>query len=126
MKERKKVLIADDDRTIHDLLTQALGADQFDIIHAYDGEETLERAEDELPDLIVLDTMMPFVDGRDVCKKLKSHSETDHMKIVMLSAKAEQHDRITGFQLGADDYIAKPASVHYVTRRITNLLEKQG
>jgi len=126
MKERKKVLIADDDRTIHDLLTQALGTDQFDIIHAYDGEETLECAEDELPDLIVLDTMMPLVDGRDVCKKLKRDPETEHMTIVMLSAKAEQHDRILGFQLGADDYIAKPASVHYVTRRITNLLEKQG
>ena len=124
MKEKKKILIADDDKSIHDLLTEALRTDEYDIIHAYDGKETLQRAEEELPDLVVLDIMMPITDGRDVCKQLKSNPETVYMKIIMLSAKADQHDRILGFQLGADDYITKPTSIYYITRKITNLLEK--
>jgi DNA-binding response OmpR family regulator len=126
MTEKKKILIADDDESIHDLLTEALRTEDYEIIHAYDGQETLERAVEELPDLVVLDTMMPMRDGRDICKELKSNPETVHMKIVMLSAKADQQDRILGFELGADDYITKPSSIHYITRTVTNLLEKQG
>ncbi len=124
MKERKKLLIADNDKTIHDLLSQVLGTDKFDIIHAYDGKETLQRAKDELPDLVVLETMLPVTDGRDVCKQLKSDPDTNHMKIVILSERNEQHDRILGFQLGADDYIGKSTSIDYITRRITRLLAK--
>jgi two-component system phosphate regulon response regulator PhoB len=126
MKEKKKILIADDDDSIHQLLTEALRTEKYDIIHAYDGKETLQLAEEDLPDLIVLDIMMPLSDGRDICKQLKSNPETGHVKILVLSGKGEQHDRILGFQLGADDYIAKPASIQYITRKITNLLEKQG
>ncbi len=122
MKEKKKILIADDDKNIHNLLDEALRTDKFDLIHAYDGNETLQRAKDELPDLVVLDTMLPGTDGRDVCKQLKSDPDTNHMKIVILSERNEQHDRILGFQLGADDYITKPTSIHYVVRKITNLL----
>jgi DNA-binding response OmpR family regulator len=125
MKARKKVLIADDDGRIHDLLNQVLRGDMFDIIHAYDGQETLEVAEDELPDLIVLDIMMPLIDGRDICRQLKRDPETECMKVMMLSGRDEQHDRILGLQLGADDYVAKPASVHYVARRIRHLLQEQ-
>jgi DNA-binding response OmpR family regulator len=124
MKEKKKILIADDDNGIHDLLTEAFRTDQYDIIHAYDGKETLQRAEEDLPDLVVLDIMMPLSDGRDICKQLKSNPETGHMKILVLSAKGEQQDRILGLQLGADDYIPKPTSIHYITRKINNLLEK--
>jgi DNA-binding response OmpR family regulator len=126
MKEKKKILIADDDKSIHDLLTEALRTDEYDIIHAYDGKETLQRAKDELPDLVVLDTMLPVTDGRDVCKQLKSDPDTNHMKIVILSERNEQHDRILGFQLGADDYIGKSTSVNYISRRITKLLAKEG
>lgn len=125
MEEKKKILIADDEDSIHDLLTEALRTHKYDIIHAYDGEETLQRAEEDRPDLIVLDIMMPLSDGRDVCKALKSNPGTDHMKILVLSGKAEQHDRILCFQLGADDYISKPAAMDYITRKITHMLEKQ-
>ena len=125
MKEKKKILIADDDSSIHDLLTEALRTEKFDITHAYDGKETLQRAEEDPPDLVVLDIMMPLSDGRDVCKELKRNPGTDHTKILVLSGKADQHDRILCFQLGADDYITKPAPIDYITRKITNLLEKQ-
>ena len=128
MQETKKILIADDDNSIHDLLAEALHrhSDKYDIIHAYDGKETLQRAEEDLPDLVVLDIMMPLSDGRDVCKRLKSNPETSHTKILVLSGKGEQHDRILVLQLGADDYIPKPASIGYITRKISHLLEKQG
>ena len=123
-ERKKKILIADDDSSIHDLLTEALRTEKYDIIHAYNGKETLQHAEEELPDLVILDIMMPFSDGRDICKQLKSSPETSHMKILVLSGKGEQHDRILGLELGADDYIPKPASIHYITRKIASLLEK--
>ncbi len=124
MQAKKKILIADDEDSIHDLLTQALRKDKYDIIHAFDGQETLQRAEEELPDLVVLDIMMPLLDGRDICKELKKNPETVHTKILVLSGRCDQPDRILCFQLGADDYISKPAPIHYITRAITNLLEK--
>jgi CheY-like chemotaxis protein len=69
-----------------------LSADEFDIIHAYEGKETLKLAEKQLPDLIVLDILMPLMDGRDICKKLKNDPETRNINIVMLTGKTEQHD----------------------------------
>jgi DNA-binding response OmpR family regulator len=123
MKRKKKLLIADDVQEIHDLLIIYLSADEFDIIHAFDGKETLELAKEQLPDLIVLDILMPLMDGRDICKKLKSHPETKNIKILMLTGKNEQHDRILGLELGADDYITKPCSISYLSRRIKALLE---
>jgi DNA-binding response OmpR family regulator len=128
MEKKKKLLVADDNKGIHDVISKSLSAmsgDAFDVLHAYDGNETLKLAQEELPDLIVLDIMMPHVDGRDICKKLKSAPETKHIKIVMVTGKGEQHDRVLGLQLGADDYIAKPFSMHYLARRIKRLLEKE-
>ncbi|NVL90630.1 MAG: response regulator [Desulfobacterales bacterium] len=123
MGRKNKILIADDNERIHGLLTNFLSADQFDIIHAYDGKETLRLAEEELPDLIILDIMMPIIDGRDICKKLKSEPETKNIKIIMLTGKVEQHDRLVGFELGADEYIPKPCSIDYLARKITALLK---
>ena len=123
MEIKKKLLIADDVEHIHNLLAMHLSADEIDIIHAYDGKETLELAEEQLPDLIVLDILMPLVDGRDICKKLKNHPETKNIKILILTGKNEQHDRIVGLELGADDYITKPCSMSYLARRIKALLE---
>ena len=120
MERKKKVLIADDEKYIHDLLTKFLSVDEFDLIHAYDGKETLKLAEQQLPALIVLDVMMPLVDGRDICKKLKNDPKTKNIKIIMLTAKDEQHDRIVGLELGADDYITKPCSISYLASTIKN------
>ncbi|MDY6953892.1 MAG: response regulator [Thermodesulfobacteriota bacterium] len=128
MVTRKKLLIADDKEGIHDVISQSLstmtGYD-FDIIHAYDGEEALKLAQEELPDLILLDIMMPLVDGRDICRRLKSAPETKGTKIVMVTGKGEQHDRVLGLELGADDYITKPFSIGYLDRTVRRLLKKE-
>ncbi len=123
MEKKNKVLIADDNERIHSLITDSLSSDQFDIIHAYDGKETLRLVEEQLPDLIILDIMMPLIDGRDICKKLKSEPVTKNIKIIMLTGKVEQHDRLVGFELGADEYIPKPCSIDYLGRKIKALLE---
>ena len=126
MERKTQILIADDEKYLHDLLVKVLSADEFDILHAYDGIETLRLAEEQLPDLIVLDVMMPAMDGRDICKKLKNNPETKDMKIIMLTAKDQQHDRILGLQLGADDYISKPCSMNYLARRIKIASDRNG
>ena len=124
MERKKKLLIADDEKYIHDLLAKFLSVDEFDIIHAYDGKETLKLAEEHLPDLILLDIMMPLMDGRDICKKLRNDPEKKKVKIIMLTAKDEQYDRILGFELGADDYITKPCSMSYLARRIKKVCNR--
>jgi DNA-binding response OmpR family regulator len=124
MERKKKILVADDDPHVHGLVTHILSSDEFEIIHAYDGQETLECVYDELPDLIVLDIVMPLKDGRDICQELKKNSETRDIKILMLSAKAQQSDRMLGFELGADDYITKPFSPSYLSTKIKRMLEK--
>ena len=126
MERKKKLLIADDEKYLHDLLTKVLSGDDFDILHAYDGKETLRLAQEQLPDLILLDVMMPAMDGRDICKKLKNDPETKRIKIIMLTAKDQQHDRILGLQLGADDYIPKPCSMNYLVRRIRMACDRSG
>jgi DNA-binding response OmpR family regulator len=128
MKTKEKLLIADDKQGIHDVISKSLAVlcdDRYDIIHAYDGRETLRLAREELPDLILLDILMPHVDGRDICKELKNNPETKNIKIIMVTGKGEQHDRVLGLQLGADDYITKPFSINYLARRIERLLEKE-
>ena len=126
MERKAKILLGDDEKYLHDLVAKALSADEFDILHAYDGKETLRLAEEQLPDLIVLDVMMPAMDGRDICKKLKNNPETKDVKIIMLTAKDQQHDRILGLQLGADDYIPKPCSMSYLVRRIKMACGRNG
>ena len=125
MGKKKKILIADDETYVHEVLTAVLSSNEFDIIHAHDGQETLERVNNEQPDLVVLDIMMPIKDGRDICRDLKKNPRTKEIKILMLSGKNEQIDRIVGFESGADDYIAKPFSSSHVARRIKRMLEKE-
>ncbi len=125
MEKKKKILIADDDTYVHEVLTAVLSSNEFDIIHAYDGQETVERVDNEQPNLIVLDIMMPIKDGRDVCRDLKKNPRTKDIKILMLSGKDEQLDRIVGFESGADDYIAKPFSPSHVARKIKKMFEKE-
>ncbi len=125
MKEKKKLLIADDNESIHDILRRVFSSDEYDIVHAYDGEEALKLAEEQQPNLILLDVLMPRVDGRDVCRKLRNNPKTRDIKIIMMTAKGAQHDRILGLQLGADDYIPKPFSVHYLYRTAARLLDKE-
>ena len=125
MEQKKKILVADDDTHVHEMLSVVLSPEQFEIIHAYDGQETIERVYDELPDLVVLDIMMPIKDGRDICRDLKKDPKTKDIKILMLSAKGEQFDRVLGLEVGADDYEAKPFSPEYLARKIKRMCAKE-
>jgi len=125
MLSRKKILIADDDFYVHELLTHVLYTSEFEIIHAYDGTETLESVASDKPDLIVLDIIMPRGDGRDICRDLRSYPHTKNILILMLSAKAEQYERVHGLEVGADDYIVKPFSPIHVLHQIRRMFAKQ-
>nr|MBF0221390.1 response regulator [Desulfobulbaceae bacterium] len=116
-----KILIADDDKTIHISFTKPLVNKGHEVLNAYDGEEAYEKAKAEMPDLILLDVTMPGMDGRDVCKKLKQSVDTKKITIVMLTAKDQQFDRQVGFEVGADDYIVKPCSVAFIERVLNKM-----
>ena len=119
-----KILIADDDIQVHELLATALAPDEFVLIHAYDGQETLKCIVEDRPDLVILDILMPGKDGRDICRDLKQDLTTKNIKILMLSGKDEQFDRIVGLELGADDYITKPCSPFYLVSKIKKMLAR--
>ena len=118
--EKKKLLIADDDETLHRLYGDSF-SDEFEVLHALDGADTLMLAVQHLPDIILLDITMPLLDGRTICRKIKGNPLTKDIKIVMVTGKGEQHDRLLGFEVGADDYVEKPATLSYITRVIRKL-----
>lgn len=119
-----KVLIADDDRTAHIKFKKILVESGFEVSHAYDGGEALAKAQEEQPDVLLLDISMPLMDGRDVCKKLKGRPENADMVIIMVTGKDQQYDRMLGYELGADDYVTKPCTPHYLKRTIEKILRK--
>ena len=111
----KKILIVDDEKNIVDILKFNLKKDGFDTIEAYDGEQALNLALSQKPDLILLDIMLPKMDGFTVCRKLRQTMETP---IIMLTAKEEEVDKVLGLELGADDYITKPFSPRELIARV--------
>ncbi len=121
---RKKILIVDDESDIVEFVEYNLRREQYDTRSAGDGTAALRRAREELPDLILLDLMLPGVHGLEVCKQLKSWRETAHIPIVMLTAKGEESDIVTGLELGADDYIPKPFSMRLLLARIRSVLRR--
>ena len=121
----KKILIVEDEPDVVDLLTlQLRKAGGFSIATAQDGAEGLKKARAELPALIVLDLMLPRMSGLEVCKILKTDSSTRHIPIIMLTAKAEEVDRIVGLEFGADDYVTKPFSPREMLLRIKAILRR--
>ena len=120
MTGKKRMLVAEDDVLIHQMYTDIF-EDEFEIIHAYDGAETLLLAGEQKPDIIILDITMPILDGRAVCKMIKGNPGTENIKIVMVTGKDKQSDRLLGFELGADDYVEKPVSLEYLARVVSKL-----
>ena len=119
----KKVLLADDEEDILVLVSATLGGDdRYSLVLARDGEEALQRAREEKPDLILLDVMMPKMDGFEVCSVLKSESDTKHVKIVMLTAMAQELDKQKAEQAGADFYFTKPFSPTALLNKVEELL----
>ncbi len=119
-----KILIVEDERDIVDLLRYNLRDAGFKTDYVRNGADALQRAVDEQPDLILLDLMLPEVDGLIVCRLLKNDPRTRHIPIVMLTAKIEESDRVTGLELGADDYIPKPFSPREVVLRVSAVLRR--
>ncbi|MFT9848302.1 winged helix-turn-helix domain-containing protein [Aneurinibacillus sp. REN35] len=120
----KKILVVDDEQSIVTLLEFNLKKAGFDVIKAADGPTAVKVAEQERPDLIVLDIMLPGMDGMEVCKKLRM--EKINTPILMLTAKDEEFDKILGLELGADDYMTKPFSPREVVARVKAILRRSG
>jgi len=125
---KKKILVIEDDRDISELISYNLGREGYDIACLYDGSQAVDFVNKRKPDLILLDLMLPEVDGIEICRTLKSDAVTKHIPIIMLTAKSEEADVVVGLQMGADDYIPKPfspkvliARIKAITRRTTDL-----
>jgi two-component system alkaline phosphatase synthesis response regulator PhoP len=114
----KKILIIEDDDHIIELLKFNVQNNGYDVICAMDGNDGLSKAINELPDLILLDLMLPGIDGIDICNRLKNKDRTKDIPIIMLTAKGHETDKILGLEIGADDYITKPFSVRELMTRI--------
>lgn len=119
---KPKILVVDDEPDAVELIEFNLKANGYDVASAADGEEALEKARALLPNLIILDVMLPEVDGMEVCKILRRDQRTSGIPIIMLTAKAAEIDRVLGFELGADDYVTKPFSPRELVLRVKRLL----
>jgi len=119
------ILIVDDEEDIRELVELNLAREGFRMLSSETGEQALELALSQRPDLIVLDLMLPGIDGLEVCKRIRADSKTQQIPIVMLTAKGEETDVVTGLELGADDYVTKPFSGKVLVARIRRLLRKK-
>ena len=118
-----RILLADDEQSIQTLLSYPLQKDGYEVVRASDGREALARFAEQTFDLVVLDVMMPRMDGLEVCRKLRARSS---VPIIMLTAKAEEIDKVVGLELGADDYITKPFSMREFRSRVKAALRRAG
>jgi two-component system phosphate regulon response regulator PhoB len=118
------ILVVEDEEALSTLLQYNLEKEGYDVTLAGDGEEALMLVNERLPDLIVLDWMMPKISGIEVCRRLRSRSESRNVPIVMLTARGEESDRIRGLDTGADDYVIKPFSMTELTARIRAVLRR--
>jgi len=117
-----KILVVDDEIYIVHILDFSLGMEGYEVLTALDGEQALDKARVEKPDLIVLDIMMPKLDGYETCKRLKADEATKQIPVILLSAKGRNVDQKVGFEVGADDYITKPFSPRKLVERINAVL----
>lgn len=117
-------MIVEDEQSLVDVLTYNLAREGFEVETALDGQEGLQRARSLLPDLVVLDLMLPRIDGLEVCRRLRADTTTQHIRILMLTAKGDEIDEIVGFHMGADDYVVKPFKLKPLIQRIMALLRR--
>ena len=118
------ILVIDDEEDLIELVRYNLNKEGFEVIGAGDGESGLKQVRQNRPDLIIIDLMLPGIDGLEVCRMLRAGNETAHIPLVMLTAKGSESDRIVGLELGADDYITKPFSPRELAARIKALLRR--
>jgi DNA-binding response OmpR family regulator len=123
---KQKILVVDDEPDAVELIEFNLKANGYEVATAADGEEALQKARAVLPNLIILDIMLPEVDGMEVCKILRRDQRTSGIPIIMLTAKAAEIDRVLGLELGADDYVTKPFSPRELVLRVKRLLRSHN
>lgn len=121
---KENILIVDDEEDVLELVRYNLDKEGYRIDTAATGEEALTKARTKLPALIILDLMLPGIDGLEVCKKIKNDAKTQSIPIIMLTAKGEETDIVTGLELGADDYMTKPFSPKILVARVRRILHK--
>jgi PleD family two-component response regulator len=120
---KPRILIAEDDPTLREVLRMQLELEGYDVLEACDGREAVDAAHEHMPDLLLLDVMMPNMDGHEVCRALRSSFTTRHIPIVMLTARTETKDKLSGLEGGANDYVTKPWDKRELMLRMRNVLE---
>lgn len=123
-KDHPTVLVVEDEPAQRDVLTYNLEAEGFEVVTAGDGEEALLLVAEVEPDIIVLDWMLPGISGIEICRRLKTKTDTAGIPVLMLSARSEEVDRVRGLETGADDYVVKPYSVMELMARVRNQLRR--
>ncbi|HLB72284.1 MAG TPA: response regulator [Candidatus Methanoperedens sp.] len=121
---RSKILIVDDEMDTLLPLKRSLEVDDYGVVEAHNGDEAIEKAKSELPDLILLDVMLPGMDGYEVCDRLRKDQLTEKIPIIMLTAKDEMGDKVEGLETGADDYVTKPFNLGELKARIKSVLRR--
>ncbi len=120
----QQILLIDDERGISDPLSYALRKEGFEVTCSYDGQDGLRRAQSLLPDLIILDLMLPLIEGLEVCRQLRGDPRTREIPVLMLTARTEEIDEVVGFNMGADDYVTKPFKMKPLVQRVKALLRR--
>ncbi len=120
------VLVIDDEKDLIELVRYNLRSEGFEVLAARDGESGVREAFDRRPDLVLIDLMLPGIDGLEVCRRLRSDERTSRIPLIMLTAKSSEADRVVGLELGADDYVTKPFSPRELAARVKAVLRRAG
>jgi len=124
--DKKRILIVDDEPDLVETLKVRLGQENYECLAANDGHNGLELALTQKPDLVILDIMLPGIDGFEVCRRIKSDASTSHVPVLILTARADDASRLSGYESQADDYLTKPFSVRELVRRVRAVLRRVG
>ena len=124
MDKKYHIMVCDDERDIVEILTYNLSKEGFQVTVAFNGKEALDKINNKI-DLVLLDVMMPYIDGLEACRQIKSNPETSNIPIIFLTARSSEIDEIKGLETGADDYITKPISIKKLLARIKAVIRRQ-
>ncbi len=124
MQDKQRVLVVDDEESIRRLLTYSLGKSGYEVVEAVDGAAAIAAIDEHKPDLVILDVMMPVMDGHEVLHRLRSSRDTSRMPVIMLTARNADADKVYGLEIGADDYMSKPFSMSELMARVRALLRR--
>src|SRR6056297_3846294 len=128
MHPKHTILLVEDEKEPADMLANFLEMEDYEVLVAYDGKEAVSLIENraDVIDLAILDIMVPYVDGKEICKRIRRHPVLSGIPVIFLTAKDQEKDEIEGLELGADDYIPKPASLNLVKAHVESLLRRQN